>query len=74
MGYGFLLLFNGREYKDLKASGDAAGVGSRDAAAAVRAAASEGFRSAQSFFSIRSREAACFPSNAPIFMPGSTAL
>ncbi len=43
MGYGFLLLFNGREYKDLKASGDAAGVGSRDAAAAVRAAASEGF-------------------------------
>jgi hypothetical protein len=43
MGFGFLLLFNGREYKELKASGDAAGVGSSDAAAAVRAAASEGF-------------------------------
>ena len=43
MGYGFLLLFNGREYKELKASGDAAGVGSRDAAAAVKAAATEGF-------------------------------
>jgi hypothetical protein len=43
MGFGFLLLFNGREYKELKASGDATAVGSRDAAAAVRAAASEGF-------------------------------
>jgi len=43
LGYGFLLLFNGREYQELKASGDAAGVGSSDAAAAVKAAASEGF-------------------------------
>ncbi len=43
LGYGFLVLFNGREYKELKASGDAGGVGSRDAAAAVRTAASEGF-------------------------------
>jgi hypothetical protein len=42
-GYGFLLLFNGREYKELKASGDAAGVGSRDAASAVQAATAEGF-------------------------------
>lgn len=43
MGYGFLLLFDGREYKELRASGNAAGIGSRDAAAAVRAATSEGF-------------------------------
>jgi hypothetical protein len=43
MGYGFLLLFNGREYKELRASGDAAGVGSRDADAASRAAQREGF-------------------------------
>lgn len=43
MGYGFLLLFNGREYKELKASGDAAGVGSRDAAAAVQAATADDF-------------------------------
>ena len=43
LGYGFLVLFNGREYKELKASGDAGGVGSRDAFAAVRAASSEGF-------------------------------
>ena len=43
MGYGFLLLFNGREYAELKASGNAAGVGARDAAAAVSAAKSEGF-------------------------------
>ncbi len=43
MGYGFLLLFNGREYKELKASGNAARVGTRDAEAASRAAQREGF-------------------------------
>lgn len=43
MGYGFLLLFNGREYKELKASGEAANVGTQDAAAAVQAASTEGF-------------------------------
>ena len=42
-GYGFLILFNGREYKELKALGDAAGVGTRDATAAVQAANAEGF-------------------------------
>jgi len=43
IGFGFLVLFNGREYKELKASGDAASVGSQDAATAVQAATSEGF-------------------------------
>lgn len=43
MDYGFLLLFNGREYAQLKASGDAARVGASDAAAAVRAAQEDGF-------------------------------
>jgi hypothetical protein len=43
MGYGFLLLFNGREYAQLKASGNAARVGANDAASAVRAAEHEGF-------------------------------
>lgn len=43
MGYGFLLLFNGREYAQLKASGNASRVGTNDAAAAVRAAQHEGF-------------------------------
>src|SRR5271165_3950644 len=43
MGYGFLVLFNGREYKELKASGDAAAGGTRDAATAVQAANTEGF-------------------------------
>jgi hypothetical protein len=43
MGYGFLILFNGREYKELKASGDAAGVGTRDAGVAVKAARADGF-------------------------------
>ena len=43
MGYGFLLLFNGREYAQLKALGNPAAVGARDAATAVSAAKSEGF-------------------------------
>jgi len=43
MGYGFLILFNGREYKELKASGNAAGMGTRDAATAAQAASAEGF-------------------------------
>jgi len=43
MGYGFLLLFNGREYAQLKASGTAARVGTNDAASAVEAAKRDGF-------------------------------
>lgn len=43
MGYGFLLLFNGREYAQLKASGNAARVGANDAATAAQAAQREGF-------------------------------
>ncbi len=43
LGYGFLVLFNGREYRQLKASGNAAKMGSDDAAAAVRAAQNDGF-------------------------------
>jgi Domain of unknown function (DUF1906) len=43
MGYGFLLLFNGREYAQLKASGNAARVGASDAMTAVQAAQREGF-------------------------------
>jgi hypothetical protein len=43
MGYGFLLLFNGREYAQLKASGSVARMGISDAAAAIKAAEGEGF-------------------------------
>src|SRR4051812_33451754 len=43
MGYGFLLLFNGREYKELKSSGHAGAVGKRDAEAATSTAQREGF-------------------------------
>ncbi len=43
MGYGFLLLFDGREYANLKASGNAAYVGQKDAAVAVGSAQREGF-------------------------------
>jgi hypothetical protein len=43
MGYGFLLLFNGRDYAALKAFGDTGKVGVSDAASAVNSAKSEGF-------------------------------
>jgi hypothetical protein len=43
MGYGFLLLFNGREYVQLKAPHNAAQIGANDATLAVRAAQQEGF-------------------------------
>ena len=43
MGYGFLVLFNGREYKELKSWRDAARVGFRDAELAARMAQKEGF-------------------------------
>ncbi len=43
LGYGFLLLFDGREYAVIKASGDAARLGASDAAAAVQSAQREGF-------------------------------
>jgi Domain of unknown function (DUF1906) len=43
MGYGFLVLFNGREYAQLKASGKAARIGANDATKAVRSAQQAGF-------------------------------
>ncbi|MGA2981151.1 MAG: glycoside hydrolase domain-containing protein [Terriglobales bacterium] len=42
-GFGFLVLFNGRTYAEIKSAGDATKLGSSDAAAAVRAARAEGF-------------------------------
>ncbi len=42
-GFGFLVLFNGRTYSEIKAAGNAAKVGSADAAKAVSAARAEGF-------------------------------
>lgn len=42
-GFGFLVLFNGRTYADIKSSGDAIKLGRSDAAAAVKAARDEGF-------------------------------
>jgi len=42
-GFGFLVLFNGRTYAEIKAAGNAAKLGRSDAAAAVAAARVEGF-------------------------------
>ena len=44
-GFGFLVVFNGRTDAQIKSAGDAAKLGSSDAAAAVMAARSEGFPS-----------------------------
>ena len=58
MGYGFLILFNGREYSAIKASGDAARLGTTDAEAAAESARREGFPSSRNSWknSIRNRE------------------
>jgi hypothetical protein len=42
-GFGFLVLFNGRAYEEIKHAGDASKLGKSDAAAAVRSARVEGF-------------------------------
>ena len=42
-GFGFLVIFNGRTYAEIKSAGNAAKLGSADAAAAVSAARAEGF-------------------------------
>jgi hypothetical protein len=42
-GFGFLVLFNGRLYRELKAPADSKTLGKNDAAVAVRAAKNEGF-------------------------------
>ncbi|HMD17609.1 MAG TPA: glycoside hydrolase domain-containing protein [Terriglobales bacterium] len=44
-GFGFLVLFNGRTYAEIKAAGDAVRLGSSDAAVAISAARAEGFLS-----------------------------
>lgn len=42
-GFGFLVLFNGRTYEEIKRAGDASKLGKSDAATAVRSARVEGF-------------------------------
>jgi hypothetical protein len=49
-GFGFLLLFTGRLYKDLKSVALAKSIGTRDAASAVAAAKREGFLSGAIIF------------------------
>ena len=44
-GFGFLVLFNGRTYAEIKSAGNAVKLGNSDAAAAVSAARAEGFPS-----------------------------
>lgn len=44
-GFGFLVLFNGRTYAEIKSAGNAVRLGKSDAAAAVSAAHAEGFPS-----------------------------
>lgn len=49
-GFGFLVLFNGRLYRELRAPSDAKAIGARDAAAAVTAAEKEGFPEGTNIF------------------------
>ena len=73
MGFGFLLLFNGREYLTLSPLATLLAWVRGMQLWHCRLPHRRDSRSEQSFFSTRSREAVCFPSSAPIFMPGSTA-
>ena len=72
-GFGFLVLFNGRLYAELKTVARAQRLGQSDAHAAATAARREGFPAQPSSFSIRSRADACCPSRRLTSMPGSTA-
>jgi len=45
VGFGFLVLFNGRTYAEIKRAGDATKLGTADAAVAIAAARAEGFPS-----------------------------
>jgi hypothetical protein len=49
-GFGFLVLYNGRLYAELKSVANAKAIGARDAAVAARAARREGFRSGTLIF------------------------
>lgn len=42
-GFGFLVLFNGRTYAEIKSAGDAVKLGASDASAAIKSAQAEGF-------------------------------
>jgi len=70
-GFGFLVLFNGRTYAEIKSAGDAARLGNSDAAAAVAAARAEGFPLQTILFLDRNKADVSFGNNEPIFMPGS---
>lgn len=49
-GFGFLVVFNGHTYKEIKAAGDAKKLGASEGAAAVAAARREGFRFGTTIF------------------------
>ena len=70
-GFGFLVLFNGRLYAELKAK-DAAALGAMDGKSAVTEATKEGFQSNIVIFLDQEEGDGFFPNNSLIFLPGST--
>ena len=69
-GFGFLAVFTGRTYSQIKKAGDASQLGTSDATAAVLAARFEGFPSQTIISLTRKKAGACFRNNAPTFMHG----
>jgi len=69
--FGFLVLFNGRLYAELKSVTNAKKLGNSDARAAASAAVAKTFLRTRLFFSIKSKAGACYPSRKPTSTPGS---
>ena len=73
-GFGFLVLFNGRTYAEIKSAGNAANVGAADAAKLSRLRVRKVFHPTPSSSSIRSKVDDFSWNSAPIFTPGSMVL
>src|SRR5579863_892362 len=73
-GFGFLVLFNGRVYAELKSVANARKLGASDAQAPSVPHAAKAFPRTPSSSSTRSKADACCPSRKPTSTPGLTAL
>jgi hypothetical protein len=72
-GFGFLVLFNGRTYAEIKRAGDATKLGASDAAVAVRTARAEGFPLQTIIFLDQEQGGRLLREQRAIFTPGSMA-
>jgi hypothetical protein len=72
MGFGFLVVFNGRTYKEIMASGDATKLGEADGSWQPSRRSTKAFRQGRSSSSTRRKADACWQNSGRTFMPGRT--